>query len=75
MMKYDPEKRISLTELKTILSTLITKRCIGNSLGVSGGKRRAQRSLSVQAVIRRIQPSKPKKAQKPHLLLKKGSPP
>jgi len=73
MVKYDPDKRITLTEVKTILSTLITKRCIGNSLEVSGGNRRAVRSASVQAVIRRIQPSKTKKSQKTPL--KKGSPP
>jgi len=76
MVKYDPDKRISLTEEKKILSTLITKRCIGNSLGVSGGKRKPQRSSSVQTALRRIQPvpqaTKSKKTkQKP---LKKGSP-
>jgi len=75
MMKYDPDRRISLTQLKTILSTLITKRCISNSLGGSGGKRGTQRSLSVQTVIRRIQPTKPKKPQKNPAFLKKGSPP
>jgi len=54
MVKYDPDRRISTSELKKILATLVSKRCLGNSLGGSGKKRKAERTTSVNAVIRRI---------------------
>lgn len=55
IVKYDPEKRISLTELKKLLNPLLSKKCLGTSLGGSNGKKRkAERTSSVQAVIRRI---------------------
>jgi len=62
MVKYNPDRRISTSDLKKILATLLTKRCLGNSLGGSGKKRKAERATSVNAVIRRINGKSKKRA-------------
>jgi len=56
MVKYDPEKRISLTDIKKMLSPLLTKKCLGTSLGGSNGKQKTVRTTSLNAAIRRINP-------------------
>jgi len=58
MVKYNPEKRISMNELKKILAPLLMKNCLGLSLGVSSShKKNAQRTSSVDAVIRTLNQS------------------
>jgi serine/threonine protein kinase len=52
MVKYKPEKRISIMDLKKILEPLLMKNCLGLSLGGNGHKKNAQRTSSVDAVIR-----------------------
>jgi len=71
MVKYDPERRIHTTDLKKILATLLTKRCLGNSLGGSGKKRKAERTTSVNAVIRRLNGKSKKRTS---ILLDSSSP-
>jgi len=58
MVKYKPEKRISITNLKKILEPLLMKNCLGLSLGGDCHKKNAQRTSSVDAVIRTF--NKPK---------------
>jgi serine/threonine protein kinase len=54
MVSYYPQRRITAFELKQKLSTTFQKKCIGNSLGEGSQIRKAQRSTSVQAVVRRV---------------------
>jgi serine/threonine protein kinase len=51
MVKYKPEKRISLSDLKKILVPLLGKKCLGLSLGGDCKKKNAKRTFSVNAVI------------------------
>jgi len=62
MVSYDSRRRINAGELKHKLSTTIQKKCIGNSLGEGSEKRKAQRSTSVQAVVKRVINKKTKKS-------------
>jgi len=63
MVKYDPEKRISLIDTKKMLFPLLTKKCLGTSLGGSNGKQKTVRTSSVNAAIRRINPKSRKVKQ------------
>jgi len=57
-----------LSDLKKLLTPLLNKKCLGTSLGGSNGKRKAERTSSVQAVIRRINKTKkPKPAAEDNL--------
>jgi len=57
MVKYKPEKRITISELKKILVPMLMKNCLGLSLG-QDQKKVAQRTSSGDAVFRKpaIQP-------------------
>jgi serine/threonine protein kinase len=61
MVSYDSQRRINSGNLKQKLSRTIQKKCIGNSLGDGSEKRKAQRSSSVHAVVKRVINQKTKK--------------